>query len=85
MKEPRSGSVAVGNIPWLGRMIDKARLEAAGEIDVFDLDFPCPMDQRLLHQLNVSADSFQKIAVAASSDEEILAELDKIGANLSLR
>lgn len=79
---PRSGDVAVGNIPWLARMIDKSRLEAAGTIDDFDLEFPCPMDQRLLSQLGISAEQFQKITVSASTDDQILFELERIGAHL---
>ncbi len=78
--EPRSGSVPVGGIPWLARMIDKARLEAAGEIEPFDLEYPCPMDSGLLSRLGVDAKTFQRIAVNAKTDEEILAELKKIGA-----
>lgn len=82
MSEPRAGSIQVGGLPWLARMIDKARLEAAGEIDAYDLDFPCPMDQRLLGQLNVDAKVFQNIAVSANTDEQILFELERVGANL---
>lgn len=82
MKEPREGSVQVGGISWLGRMIDKARLEAAGQIEKLDLEYPCPMDQQLLRQLNVDAKTFQNIAVSANTDEQILFELQRIGANL---
>jgi hypothetical protein len=82
MAEPRSGSMQVGGVPWLARMIDKARLEKEGKIDEFDLEFPCPMDQSLLRDLNVSAEAFQNIAVSASTDEQVLFELERIGANL---
>lgn len=82
MAEPRSGSIQVGGISWLARMIDKARLERTGEIVQYDLDFPCPMDQGLLRQLNVDAKTFQDIAVAASTDEQVLFELERVGANL---
>ncbi|HEY9744688.1 MAG TPA: DUF5069 domain-containing protein [Oculatellaceae cyanobacterium] len=82
MAEPRDGSVQVGGLPWLARMIDKARLEAAGEIEQYDLEYPCPMDQRLLAQLNVDAKTFQNIAVSANTDEQVLFELERIGANL---
>jgi hypothetical protein len=82
MAEPRSGNVQVGGIPWLARMIDKARLEAQGQIDEYDLEYPCPMDQGLLRQLNVDSEVFQKIAVSASTDEQILFELERVGANL---
>jgi hypothetical protein len=82
MAEPRDGSVQVGGLPWLARMIDKARLEAAGEIERYDLEYPCPMDQQLLKQLNIGADVFQNIAVSANTDEQVLFELERIGANL---
>jgi hypothetical protein len=85
MAEPRSGNVQVGGIPWLARMIDKARLEAKGTIDEYDLEYPCPMDQGLLRQLNVDSKVFQKIAVSSSTDEQILFELQRVGANLPER
>ena len=80
--EPRSGSVALGGIPWLARMIDKARLEAAGEIEPFDLEYPCPMDQQLLAQLGLDGKTFQQIAVKAQSDDEILSALKAHGASI---
>jgi hypothetical protein len=76
-QEPREGSVRVAGIPWLARMIDKSRLEAAGVIDEFDLEYPCPMDQGLLKQLGLSGDEFQKITLSAKSDEEIVEELKR--------
>jgi hypothetical protein len=82
MVEPRSGNVQVGGVPWLARMIDKARLEAQGQIDEYDLEYPCPMDQGLLRQLNVDSKIFQNIAVSASTDEQVLFELQRVGANL---
>jgi hypothetical protein len=81
-KQPREGSVTLGGYPWLARMIDKARLEAEGTIDVFDLDFPCPMDQRLLSQLNIDAKTFQTIVVQSSTDQEILDGLAQHGVAL---
>lgn len=82
-QEPRSGSISISGIPWLARMIDKARLEAAGEIEPFDLDYPCPMDQNLLGQLGIDGATFQKIAVENSSDEAIIEELKRRNAILT--
>lgn len=82
MSEPRSGTVQVGGIPWLARMIDKARLQAQGKLDALDLEYPCPMDQGLLRELGVAAEIFKNIAVSASTDEQVLFELQRIGANL---
>lgn len=76
-KAPREGHVQVAGKMWLARMIDKARLDAAGEIEQFDLEYPCPMDQGLLHQLGIGAPDFQQIVVQAATDEEIVAELKK--------
>lgn len=81
--EPRDGSVSIGGIPWLARMIDKSRLDAAGEIDKYDLEYPCPMDQRLLGQLGVDAETFQRITTNTQSDEEIVRELKQLGVKIS--
>jgi hypothetical protein len=78
-KQPRSGDIALGGIPWLARMIDKARLDAAGTIDEYDLVYPCPMDRSLLRKLNIEAPDFQQIAVSAQTDDEILAALESRG------
>lgn len=79
VKEPRSGNDTVGGYPWLARMIDKARLEAAGTIDQLDLEYPCPMDQRLLAQLKVDPKTFQAIVVHAANDTEIIEALSQAG------
>lgn len=83
LQEPRSGSDTVGGYPWLARMIDKARLEAAGTIDQLDLEYPCPMDQRLLAQMKVDAKTFQAIAVHAANDAEIVEALKAVGVMFS--
>jgi hypothetical protein len=81
-QEPRDGSIVIGGHPWMARMIDKARLDAAGEIDQLDLEYPCPMDQRLLRELGVDGETFQRIAVSAKTDDEIVQELKQIGARV---
>lgn len=81
--EPRSGNITLGGYPWLARMIDKARLEAQGIIDDFDLEYPCPMDRNLLGQLGVDARIFQQIAVNAKTDQEILDQLKAQGVRIS--
>ncbi|HEY9687915.1 MAG TPA: DUF5069 domain-containing protein [Coleofasciculaceae cyanobacterium] len=82
MPLPRTGDIQVGGISWLARMIDKARLEAADEIEQYDLEYPCPVDQRLLAKLGVDSETFQRIVISASTDEQVLFELQRIGANL---
>jgi hypothetical protein len=56
-------------------MIDKARLDAAGQIESWDLEYPCPMDQRLLAQLGLDGPTFQGIVVQSPSDEVIIQAL----------
>lgn len=79
---PREGHVSVAGIPWMARMIDKARLDAAGTIDEYDLEYPCPMDRRLLNQLNIDGNTFQQIATQAQTDEQIIEALRAKGAVL---
>lgn len=74
---PREGYVQVAGIPWLARMIDKARLEAIGKLEELDLEYPCPMDRGLLNQLGISGEDFQQIVVHSDSDDEIVEELKK--------
>ena len=68
-QEPRGGHVVIADTPWLARMTDKARLEAAGTIKQFDLKFPCPMDSQCLGRIGLDAKQFQQIAVDNTSDE----------------
>jgi len=77
--EPRSGSIALGGYPWLARMIDKARLDALNALEPLDLEYPCPMDQRLLNQLKIDATTFQSIVMASENDRQILEGLVKQG------
>ncbi len=72
---PREGHEQINNTPWLARMLDKARLQAAGTIDQFDLDYPCPMDQQLLGKLGLDSATFQKIAVENTTDDAVVAAM----------
>lgn len=71
--EPRGENVIIGGIPWLARMIDKARAKANGTIE--DYTYPCPKDKELLEKLGLSADEFLYLVVEHSSDEEIIIKL----------
>ena len=82
---PRSGQEQVAGISWLARMIDKARLDAAGEIEPYDLVFPCPMDQQLLAKLGIDAKSFQAIVTSNANDEGIVTALKEHGVALAAR
>lgn len=62
---PRSGRELLGGLPWLGRMIDKARMINAGTIG--DYEFPCGMDTELLGHLKISPEDFLKLVKENSS------------------
>lgn len=81
---PREGSVAVGGVPWLGRMTDKAYLDATIDLEAtFDLVYPCPMDQRLLAQLGLDSKAFQAIAMEHHANDDALVQaLKSAGASL---
>jgi hypothetical protein len=76
---PREGNVVLGGHPWLARMLDKARLDAAGEIAQYDLDYNCPMDKSCLSKLGLDAKTFQQLAVENKTDADVLAALAKLG------
>ena len=80
---PREGHESIAGTPWLARMLDKARLKHEGTIDHFDLVYPCPMDQRLLEQLQVSSDTFQQIAIDNTTDNAVVDALKEAGAKLA--
>ncbi len=69
--KPRARTLVIGGIPWLARMIDKARAEADGTIGEYE--YPCPIDRRVLHELGISSEQFTEIATSASGDAEIIA------------
>ncbi|HOB09214.1 MAG: DUF5069 domain-containing protein [Limnochordia bacterium] len=68
--EPRDGNIALGGMPWLARMIDKARAKADGTIG--DYIYPCPRDQELLKKLGLTADEFMEIVLNSRDDQEIV-------------
>jgi hypothetical protein len=82
-QEPRGGHVIIANTPWLARMTDKARLDAAGQIKAYDLKFPCPMDQQCLGRIGLDAKTFQDIAVSQNENESAFIQaLESAGAKL---
>ena len=68
--KPRPREVVVGGIEWLARMSDKARAKAKGTIG--DYIYPCPADKRLLQALEIDPETFQKIAVEAANDDDVV-------------
>lgn len=79
--KPRPRGWMVGDIEWLARMADKARAGAHGTIG--DYIYPCPADKRCLGALEIDPDTFQALAVAAHTDEELVTAVH--GASASLR
>ncbi len=71
--KPRPRARVIGGIEWLARMSDKARAHAKGTIG--DYIFNCPADKKLLGALELDHETFQKIAVAANTDDELIAKV----------
>lgn len=74
---PRPGNLELGGIRWLPRMIDKARAKAGGYIGEYI--YPCPIDRRVLQQLGLSPEQFQRIATECCTDEEVLKKIRELG------
>ncbi len=71
--KPRGRDEVIGGIPWLARMIDKARAKADGTIE--DYIYPCPQDKKLLDKLDITAEEFSRIVQENPNDEEIVDEV----------
>lgn len=69
--QPRGRDVVIGDIPWLARMIDKARAKVNGTIE--DYIYPCPEDQKLLSKLAMSGDEFLDVIKDSPTDEDVIA------------
>lgn len=67
---PRSVKEKLSGYVHLGRMIDKCRATLAGTLGEYI--YPCPLDQRLLDFVGISADEFQD-AVRDRTDEAVVA------------
>jgi hypothetical protein len=81
-QEPRGRDVILAQTPWLARMTDKARLEAEGTIHLFDLKYPCPMDQQCLSRIGLDAKKFQSLAMEYREDDAFVHALQLAGATL---
>ncbi len=66
---PRARDVTVDGVPWIARMSDKAKAFAGGYIDEYI--YPCPIDRRVLAQLQLSSEDFIQMSVEAESDEQL--------------
>jgi hypothetical protein len=68
---PRRWSERLDGIPWLPRLIDKARASNAGTLGTY-LYGQSPMDTRCLHVLGLGHSSFEKIVAAANDDRGVI-------------
>jgi hypothetical protein len=78
--KPRPRPTVIGEIEWLARMSDKARAKARGTIGAYI--YPCPLDQRLLAALAIDAETFQRLAVEAESDEQLVGSVRRASPSL---
>lgn len=72
---PRSPRVRLGGYALLPRMLDKGRATIAGKNGEYH--YNCPLDQRCLEFLGVSADALKKQLASGKGDGEILAWIQK--------
>lgn len=68
--KPRNGNQVIAGIPWLARMIDKARAKAKGTLG--DYVYPCVRDQRLLAELRLTAEQFSQIVAKSDDDQAVI-------------
>jgi hypothetical protein len=71
---PRRWSDTLDGIPWLPRLIDKARAVQAGTLGAY-LYGQSPMDRSLLRALGLGHRSFASIVAQASDDDGVAAGL----------
>ncbi len=76
---PRSPRVRLGGFAILPRMLDKGRATIAGKHGEYH--YNCPMDQRLLAFLGISADALKKQLATGKGDGDILAWIEKNAKN----
>ncbi len=69
----------LGGYVILPRMLDKGRATIAGKNGEYHYD--CPMDQRFLEFVGVSADALKKQLAAGKGDGDILAWIEKSAKN----
>lgn len=72
---PRSPRVRLGGFAILPRMLDKGRATINGKNGEYH--YNCPLDQRFLSFLGISADALKKQLAAGKGDAEILVWIEK--------
>ena len=74
---PRSARVRLGGYVILPRMLDKGRATLAGKNGEYH--YNCPLDQRFLEFVGISADALKKQLASGKSDGEIFGWIQKTG------
>lgn len=72
---PRRWSETTFGIPWLPRLIDKARAAHAGTLGLY-LFGQSPLDGSCLRALGMGHRGFAKIVAAADDDDAVIAAID---------
>jgi hypothetical protein len=70
---PRRARERYGGFDYLLRVFDKGRASKAGTI--FDYMYPCPIDQDIFAQWEITPDEFTAAVETCTTDEQILAWL----------
>jgi hypothetical protein len=70
---PRRARERYGGFDYLLRVFDKGRASKAGTI--FDYIYPCPIDQDIFAQWEITPDEFTAAVETCTTDEQILAWL----------
>lgn len=68
---PRSPYDQLDGLPWLPRMIDKARAHAAGTLGEYS--YPCGMDRATLDFYGIAPDTFLQLVQREPTDQGIAA------------
>ena len=74
-RPPRSPRVRLGGYVILPRLLDKGRATIAGKNGEYH--YACPVDQRLLDFVGVTADALKRQRAAGKSDGEVLEWIQK--------
>jgi hypothetical protein len=68
---PRSPFDELGGMPWLARMIDKVRAEAAGTLGPYT-PFPGGINRQFLDVIGIEPDEFRAVVHQAATDQDVV-------------
>ena len=73
---PRSRQLAMGGVPWLPRITDKARAKLRGTIG--DYVYPWGADKKFLEELGIPPEEFTNIVKSCPTDLEVIKRIQPI-------